>query len=152
MEDFSNILWGLLIGGSIIASIVSKNKEEKQKKNADNADGELFPQEFQSEMPQRLPHERTLRTTPNSQSKKEFGGLTEELEAYKKHVEQHRTPKSPAEKTATQSSSQSAMKASATISSVVTDAEHPSEAIMGDFDLRKAVVWSEILKPKFDEE
>ncbi len=28
-----------------------------------------------------------------------------------------------------------------------SDAEHPD---MADFDLRKAVIWSEILKPKFD--
>lgn len=152
MEDFSNIIWVLLIAGSIIASIASKNKEEKRKKTTeDNA----LPQEFQSEMPQKSPRqplERTLHTAPKPQPTQEFGGLTEELDAYRKHVEQHRTPKHPAVKPATQSSSRSAMKVGATAAEVTSDAQTPSEGIMSDFDLRKAVVWSEILKPKYDEE
>lgn len=155
MEDFSNIIWVLLIAGSIIASIASKNKEEKRKKTTENTDNEAFPQEFQSEMPQkspRLPLERTLQTASKPQPTKEFDGLTGELDAYRKHVEQHRTPKYPAAKPAVQSSSQSAMKAGAIAAEVTTDAQTPSEGIMSDFDLRKAVVWSEILKPKYDEE
>ncbi|MEG2614728.1 MAG: hypothetical protein RR996_06780 [Alistipes sp.] len=139
MDNFSDILWILIIGGSAVISFVMEGKKKKHDKEMPDA----------TTTPQAEPlEERRIEPV--------LRNLTDILEqALPKHnAKSPRTPKhakTPSTSTvgAVPVSSMTGANSVAEQSAVATQ---PTEGIMSDFDLRKAVIWSEILKPKFNDE
>lgn len=139
MEEFFNIL--VTIGMVILAVTASRKKKPKQAKTTEPAtdmpddlpEGWPIPRELvtssgparpapkRKQPPRPKPGAKPIRTTP---TKPPAGANKAGLTSETKYADRNIAP--PPE----------------------SGAEHPAKA---DFDLRKAVVWSEILKPKFDE-
>ncbi|MEG1612223.1 MAG: hypothetical protein RR318_06375 [Alistipes sp.] len=137
MDNFSDILWILIIGGSAVISFVMEGKKKKHDKE--------------------MPEVPTPQAEPLEERRIEpvLRNLTDILEqALPKHnAKSPRAPKhakTPSTSTvgAVPVSSMTGANSVAEQSAVATQ---PTEGIMGDFDLRKAVIWSEILKPKFND-
>lgn len=136
MEEFFNIL--VTIGMVILAVTASRKKKPKQAKTVKPAT------DMPDDLPEGWPFPREL-----------FPGA-EPARPAPQRKQPHR-PKPAAKPTRTASPKPSAGpdKGSHRIAEATKHAGHgtapESGAETADFDLRKAVIWSEILKPKFDE-
>lgn len=139
MEEFFNIL--VTIAMVILAVTASRRKKPKQAKTVkpatdmpdDLPEGWPFPREFfpgaeparpapKRKQPSQPKDAKSSRTAPSKPSAVPNKNSRRAVETKQTAPDIQPSPKS--------------------------DAEHPETA---DFDLRKAVIWSEILKPKFDE-
>lgn len=139
MEEFFNIL--VTIAMVILAVTASRKKKPKQAKTIkpatetpdDLPEGWPFPREFfpgaeparpapKRKQPSRPKDAKSSRTAPSKPSAVPNKNSRRAVETKQTAPDIQPSPKS--------------------------DAERPETA---DFDLRKAVIWSEILKPKFDE-
>lgn len=138
---------------STVASIVKKNKEKAEAKTLSSADERVVPQE------------RVIR--PSSDGQPEEGGAS--VKKVKQTTGREREVVAPAQKSVATSTG----RYTATVGTFAASAQKPGIASTADkgrgvafgaaneedvsniaqgFDLEKAVVWMEILKPKFEEE
>ena len=125
MEDFSNILWLLILVGSAAVSMATKAKEHRRKTASASPPQ---PKASESVRPGR---EAAAKFRPN-------GG---------------NSCKIPSADTKAETASADALYRGPLHDSSAGQPESCTESgILSGCDLRKAVVWSEILKPKFGED
>ncbi|MEG1611032.1 MAG: hypothetical protein RRZ83_00405 [Alistipes sp.] len=134
MDNFSDLLWILIIGGAAIASFVMEGKKKQQSKEGSD---EVNTNEERARQILKELFEGTKSQTPQS----------DKQVCLQKKQQTHKPSASSVGPVPV--SSMTGVNSVAAQTSVTT--EH-AEDIMSDFDLRKAVIWSEILKPKFDKE
>ena len=131
MEDFSNILWLLILVGSAAVSMAAKAKEHRRR-----AASASPPQPKASESA-RSGREAAAEFRPNGGNgrKVPFTGT-----------------EAAADREVETASAAAPYREPPRDASVRQPENRIENGILSDFDLRKAVVWSEILKPKFDED
>lgn len=176
MEDFGSIVWVLVVAGILASNLFSKSRKAREKESPHT--GEAWPSmeeaprqkgiqdtigtprpEMQESTPpvSRQPagwpeipgfpgipaaSGRRKTTTPATQPRKEDSGTD---------FQHASTPDDPTYRRAEQCETEAkTAKTAATVTASPT--EHPEEGIPGGkFDLRQAVIYAEILKPKFEE-
>lgn len=181
MEDFSNILWLLVIAGSVVASVLTKTNKEKNKKSAlpeafpTPATEAWQPENEEENASRHVPATgRSFRpaksaTVPRRKGQETVSDLFPSGREFARPIEAGSSGQAPEDVFATQdddfasglpdpiteaeafafkSEENAAATADATAGKTV---EAPETDLLADFDLRKAVVWSEVLKPKFEE-
>ncbi len=136
MKDFSNLLWLLILAGSAIGSLVAKAKENKRKAASASAVPPKTPEPVEWEGD--APADFRQNTGEGYASLFSDSMTSDELS---------QTATSPTSYGATSETDRSEANQPETKAAADSDS-----GIVSDFDLRKAVLWSEILKPKFDEE
>lgn len=137
MEDFSNILWLLILAGSAAVSFIAKAKEAKRKaasaphSTSHRAEEEVGPEQSPKNSATPIPETQQETVcavyTPVSGTAKFTQLETEGTDSERTLVSMDRTAEP-----------------------LVSNCNEME--VMDDFDLRKAIVWSEILKPKFEGE
>lgn len=131
MEDFSNILWLLILAGSAAVSIAAKTKENKRKAASGTVPQPKVPESAR----------------PDKEADAEFRPDSG------KGCDVSVTGPVAADETYAQTASTKAPSHEPPHDSSAKQPENCAESgILSDFDLRKAVIWSEILKPKYDED
>lgn len=156
MEDFGPIFWVAVTLAAMIYSSVSKAKKAAKKGSTapQNTPAEAWPT---PSMP--IPQRQERQTPPSTDPQQEQYPGDEPLPA------QIRQQIEPRPATSIQVSHPASSMSARTPKQPRKSAEHPAEASASpdksqtepqtpfyeDFDLRKAVIASEILKPKFDE-
>lgn len=154
MEDFASVIWLLIIVGAMIFNIVSKSRKARGKGAPHPQHGEAWPMSPATDpddapMPQRpviqpvtpaFPDEcQSLEEIPAQEYVPEFTVQKAADSGHFRHQTANRLRNgSESDEIAAHSLTNDAQEESAT-------------ALAEDFDLRRAVIYSEILKPKFEE-
>lgn len=132
MEDFSNILWLLVLAGSVAVSFASKAIEKRRKAASASPSQPKMPESIQQdekmESPDFLPKENDGTAVYMGPADRLMDTSTALNKSRPSQGNDCPEKRQPDKKVCAESSA------------------------IFDFDLRKAVLWSEILKSKFDEE
>lgn len=152
MEDFASVIWVIIIVGAMVFNVVSQSRKARGKgakqiphseawpsprtRHADAFDSPGTPGAYYNRFPDEC---QSLEEIPAQEYEPEYAALkTTETEALR-----HQT--TDRLKTAHETDEIAAH--------AISDApEESSSSIVGEFNLRQAVIYSEILKPRFDEE
>lgn len=182
MEDFLDILWILVVAGSVIASVISKGNKEKGKKSSLP---EAFPTTTTDTLwteyeagntseeasathkdpatitPAAWPDKtRQASSAPPSRPFWEFtqpvgadspGTVAESTFTTPDEVLEIMSPEPMTETEAFAAGTEKSLPTPAETTISGPEKESPETDLLTDFDLQKAVVWSEVLKPKFEE-
>lgn len=134
MEDFSNILWLLILAGSTAVSVKAKAKEAKRKAASEPPSARQHMEE-----PAPVPPRQNLTTSIQETQQEAVCAAYTPVSGTAVFTQLETEDTNP------ERNGFSAGRANEGSDSDCCEAE-----VMNDFDLRKAVVWSEILKPKFE--
>ncbi|WP_295937564.1 hypothetical protein [uncultured Alistipes sp.] len=146
MEDYSTIIWVVVIAGVMIYNVSSKARKQL-KKVVQEAEKHIDKEAWPSwDKKWTLDHETEEGRSEEGMSMETEEGYAEVVRRRAATAHQEHDPRvSPA-------SVQPAIKPSVQKTGHETSAAEGIQAeITEDFDLRKAVIYSEILKPKFEE-
>lgn len=157
MDDIGNILWGLIIIGAMIYQVVSESRKARGKKTrkAFRGHDEAWPsgdpdatKPFE-EMPSRPIFQPVMPAYPDE------GQSLEEIPAQEYDMEFEATEPiettSNSRPTAERLLNDSTTDAIAARSLTQATSEERASDVAEAFDLRRAVIYSEILKPRFEE-
>ena len=150
MEDIGSVLWIVIIVGAMVFNVISQSRKARGKGHHAPEHGEAWPSStMQPTIPARgMESEATVHPKPQSIE------LTfpDECQSLEEIPEQEYTPESIAFKTTEMNYNEHS---TTTSDEIDVHSNAPSDknntAIVGEFDLRRAVIYSEILKPKFEE-
>lgn len=179
MEDIGTIIWVLVIAGIALSNLGSKARKARGKESAQPHDEAWPASEEHPEAPARpetprmpeilgMPRRVTPKAVPQQSTegssechsdKKTLSKLNPSIEQHgKPSLVQHRAFETDARRIAPTTAQHGAMASvspepdAKTNGSNLQERNRGIEAILGEeFDLRRAVIYSEILKPKFDE-
>ena len=172
MEDFASVIWAVIIVGAMIFNVVSQSHKARGKGTKQTPHDEAWPSPA-SDMPEppATPARPASPTTPTARPKPFTPVFQDEWQSLEEIPAQEYTPEYTAPemaetaafrdhnmpKTAGHSRHRAAGRSTApekeTIAAqVITDTPEDAKSIAEVFDLRRAVIYSEILKPRFDEE
>lgn len=153
MEDFAPILWILLFVGISAYSAISQTRKQTGKTGGKPHTQEAWPSWDPVSAPAKPthPHETDF-NTPESQyaelSEAPRPGFGQAISGVADYMSDQMQAQESIPLTTTRSSLTSEAQA---IGSTETHENNLAAEISDNFDLRRAVVYSEILKPKFDE-
>ncbi len=136
MEDFSSIVWVVFVIFSIVVSYAGR----KQEKTKQPQHEETRPDRMQGETPAETVHPAMTERQPSAATREATRKTTAETQRHRQTG--HR--KAPGDV-------QSRLAGSPTTDAAQEEAEQ-TKIPAATFDLRQAVVYAEILKPKFEEE
>lgn len=147
MEDFASVIWGVIIVGAMIFNVVSQSRKARGKGAKQAPHGEAWPS---SPMPSATPARpepvapvfpdecQSLEEIPAQEYEPEYTTLKTVETGTLRHQTADRLETTP--------------ERDEIAAHAITDApEEGASSIAGEFDLRQAVIYSEILKPRFDE-
>lgn len=140
MEDIGNIVWIIVLGASVLYSLAAKGKKNARdnRKHVEEA----WPTD---DTPQRTIERRPARPAVAPAAvlpEQPAPELTKEIEAYEQLERERRADRHRPQPTVPKPELHEVSDA--------LEAEQQDDLI-ADFNLRKAIVYSEILKPKFEE-
>ena len=156
MENFSTVLWIVVIAAAMIFNVVSQSRKQAKKQARQAGDRHAGSEAWPSWDPAAGPHLRIRQTAPSS-------GLPPAPRPAAPPAGRECPPLNPVAAPAAGSGHTAPLSGRSDVQKGrMTATEHPHAAyddaqedataeITEDFDLRRAVIYSEILKPKFDE-
>lgn len=164
MEDFGNILWILLIGASLVYNAAGKKARKKQSARTtapQEQHGEAWPAGPASDGGAR-------RAAPAPRQEKQQKQPRETLETRMERIEELLTrldrPQAAAAALAANGPAQHAPQATAAAEKTLKNSRPKAQApgrtapentgektFSEEFDLKRAIIYSELLKPKFDD-
>lgn len=167
MEDYTPILWILLIGASLLFPALTKgakaareaqkqmpeawpphssDDDETESPRGSNPDtyrgagSDTYTPTTETQPGPKTDGRRSPSTTKQDSQTYKSGSLAEEMAAYKQYLQPDPL-----------SARREAERYKPATAQEVSTRSESSSGIAEEFDLRKAVIYSEILKPKFDE-
>lgn len=151
MEDFASVIWAVIIVGAMIFNVVSQSRKARGKGARQTPHGEAWPSSA-PDMP--VPSATPARPEPATPVFEDECRSLEEIPA-QEYEPEYTAPKTAETKTSRASGRRTVQNCAgkgAIAAQAITDAPEEAAAIAEEFDLRQAVIYSEILKPRFDEE
>lgn len=148
MEDFASVIWVVIIVGAMIFNVVSQSRKARGKNAKQAPHGEAWPS---SPMPSATP----VRPEPVAPAFPDECQSLEEIPAqeYEPEYTTLKTAETGALRHQTTDRLETAPERDEIAAHAITDApEEGASSIAGEFDLQQAVIYSEILKPRFDDE
>ena len=151
MEDFASVIWAVIIVGAMIFNVVSQSRKARGKGARQTPHGEAWPTSA-PDMP--MPSATPARPEPAAPVFEDECRSLEEIPAqeYEPEYTAPKTAKTKAPRHRTAERFRTAPEKDAIAAHAITDAPEEAAAIAEEFDLRQAVIYSEILKHRFDEE
>lgn len=142
MED---LLYILLMVGFFAVSVVSNKRRQQQRAEAEEAEIEPQIPEMWPTTPQSAPEPSKPRKTALKRAKRQ--GSAMHPDSQETITSELHAPRAPKQRIQAHIKSGQPTKPSLPI-----EEEAPQHPLTADFDARKAVIWAEIMKPKFEEE
>ena len=152
MEDFASVIWVVIIIGAMVFNVVSQSRKARGKGAKQTPHGEAWPMSG-PDMP--MPSAAPVRPEPVTPAFPDECQSLEEIPA-QEYEPEYTVPKATETRTLRHQTTDRLKTAPETdeiAAHAISDApEEAAPSIAGEFDLRQAVIYSEILKPRFDEE
>ncbi len=152
MEDFASVIWVIIIVGAMVFNVVSQSRKARGKGAKQIPHSEAWPSPA-PDMP--TPSTAPARPKPITPVFPDECQSLEEIPAqeYEPEYAALKTTETEALRHQTTDRLKTAHETDEIAAHAISDApEESSSSIAGEFNLRQAVIYSEILKPRFDEE
>lgn len=148
MEDFASVIWVIIIVGAMVFNVVSQSRKARGKGAKQIPHSEAWPSPA-PDMP--TPSTAPVRPEPITSVFPDECQSLEEM--YEPEYATLKTAETEALRHQTTDRLKTAHETDEIAAHAISDApEESSSSIAGEFNLRQAVIYSEILKPRFDEE
>lgn len=151
MEDFASVIWVVIIVGAMIFNVVSQSRKARGKGAKQTPHGEAWPSSAPG-VP--MPSAAPVRPEPVAPVFPDECQSLEEIPAqeYEPEYTTLKTVETGTLRHQTADRLETTPERNEIAAHAITDApEEGASSIAGEFDLRQAVIYSEILKPRFDE-
>ena len=152
MEDFATVIWVVIIAGAMVFNVVSQSRKARRKGAKQVPHDEAWPSSA-PDMP--MPSTAPARPEPIAAVFPDVCRSLEEIPAqeYEPEYTALKTAETGTLRHQTTDRLKTAPETDEIAAHAISDApEESSSSIAGEFNLRQAVIYSEILKPRFDEE
>ena len=152
MEDFASVIWVIIIVGAMVFNVVSQSRKARGKGAKQIPHSEAWPSPA-PDMP--TPSTAPAHPKPITTVFPDECQSLEEIPAqeYEPECAALKTTETEALRHQTTDRLKTAHETDEIAAHAISDApEESSSSIVGEFNLRQAVIYSEILKPRFDEE
>ncbi|MFR6416028.1 MAG: hypothetical protein ACLUNS_10200 [Alistipes shahii] len=152
MEDFASVIWVIIIVGAMIFNVVSQSRKARGKGAKQIPPRARHGPRPHPDMP--TPSTAPVRPEPITSVFPDECQSLEEIPAqeYEPEYAALKTTETEALRHQTTDRLKTAHETDEIAAHAIDAPEESSSSIAGEFNLRQAVIYSEILKPRFDEE
>ncbi len=148
MEDFASVIWVVIIVGAMIFNVVSQSRKARGKGAQQTPHGEAWPS---SPIPSAIP----ARPEPAGPVFQDESRSLEEIPAQEfapEYTASVRTETGALRRQTADRLETAPERDEIAANAIADTSEETIASIAEEFDLQQAVIYSEILKPRFDEE